>query len=123
MTIELTVKLESDELREAIARFEQMHGKVQDTIPKFVLALINYSHEILSVPEAFIGEDDESAKILELIGEDSIPPYLRDEYDDVCDRLHEIEDDDEIWKLIEAIVRAVVSQQLQLLAGGIIKAY
>lgn len=120
MTIEISIKLDTPELTEAVDNFEKMHGKIYSVIPDFVLALVNYTHNILGVPEAFIGEDDRAAKIFELIAENSIPHYLQNEYDNIEDRLHTIEGNDEIWKLIEAIVKAVVAQDDRLIANGAI---
>lgn len=119
LVIETT--LTSPELTEAIAKYEALNGKVEDTIADFVLALINFTHEALAVPELFIGEDDRAGVIFELIGEDSIPNYLQDRYDDVCDRIHVIEGCDEIWMLIEAIVRVVVEADDALLITGKLK--
>lgn len=126
--LQVVLTFDSAELREAIANFEAVHGPVDQVCPMFIVQLINFCNRTLQDPDAFYlvsrEVSDMTAKILQNIGEDDIPEYLRKEYEDFELKYGTIMLEDVTWLLLEAIVWAVVeadNDHIGFLGKGVLK--
>lgn len=112
-------EIDDPKLQEAIARFESIHGAIEEICPQFVGAIVEFTEEGLKDEDNFtdwqgIVETDNSAKaatLLNQIYENGLPAKYQDEYDRIESTLHPIVEGDEIDALVEEIVRAIVQTQ------------
>lgn len=112
-------KIDDVKLQQAIARFEVMHGAIEEVCPQFVEAIVEFTQEELKNEDNFtdwqgIIENDDLTKsgiLLNMIYEDCWVQKYQDEYDRLEDTLHPVIVGDEIDELIVEIVRTIGTQK------------
>ena len=112
-------EIDDVKLQEAIARFEAMHGAIEEVCSQFVGAIVEFTQEELKNEDNFtdwqgIIENDDLAKariLVNTIYEGAWVAKYQDEYDRLEDSLHPVILGDEIDVLMVEIVRAIVTQK------------
>jgi hypothetical protein len=110
-------------LRAAIARFESIHGAIEEVCPQFIGAIVEFTQEGLKGEDNFtdwqglVEIDNAQVLVHQIYKHGWAVKYkdqykrIEDEYEQIEDVLHPIILGDEIDVLMVEIVRAIITQE------------